>query len=213
MNFDDYKIMKIVDELIMNLIVDDEYTKIIFVLFIIMKFIKQHLSTIINKLMTENYVKLLVVTNDEKNHENIKKTMIERAVKGSRLINKMKIMLFIESINEFTNFIDLIQARSRKARGTFISKINSVSKSRRFYHSDHSFLIFDDLSKTEINSFKAHGRSIRRMQFIMKFKLHHLFTTRIVALIVDFLTKHVKASDELFVIETKSFIERKSIKE
>ena len=39
-NFDDYKITKIVDELIMNLIVDDEYTEIIFILFIIMKFIK-----------------------------------------------------------------------------------------------------------------------------------------------------------------------------
>ena len=39
-NFDDYKITKIVDELIMNLIADDEYTEIIFVLFIITKFIK-----------------------------------------------------------------------------------------------------------------------------------------------------------------------------
>ena len=51
------------------------------------------------------------------------------------------------------------------------------------------------------------------MQFIMKFKLHHLFTIRITTLIVDFLTKHVKTSDKLFVIETKSFIERKLIKE
>ena len=46
----------------------------------------------------------------------------------------------------------------------------------------------------------------------MKFKLHHFFTTRTATLIVDFLTKHIKTSDELFVIETKSFIERKSIK-
>ena len=58
--------------------------------------------------MTENYVKLFVVTNDEKNHENIEKTMINRAIKNLKLINKMKITLFIESINEFTNFINLI---------------------------------------------------------------------------------------------------------
>ena len=50
------------------------------------------------------------------------------------------------------------------------------------------------------------------MQFIMKFKLHHFFTTRTVTLIVNFLTKHVKTNDELFIIETESFIERKSIK-
>ena len=58
--------------------------------------------------MIKNYVKLLVVTNDEKNHENIEKMMIDRAIKGLKLINKMKITLFIESINEFINFIDLI---------------------------------------------------------------------------------------------------------
>ena len=108
MNFDDYKITKIVDELIMNLIVDDEYTKTIFILFIITKFIKQHLSIIINKFMIKNYVKLLVVTNDEKNYKNIEKMMIDRAIKNSKLINKMKITLFIESINKFINFINLI---------------------------------------------------------------------------------------------------------
>ena len=58
--------------------------------------------------MTKNYVKLLVVTNDEKDHENIEKIIIDRAVKDSRLINKIKITLFIESINKFINFIDLI---------------------------------------------------------------------------------------------------------
>ena len=100
--------MKIIDKLIMNLIVDDEYTEIIFILFIITKFIKQYLSTIINELITENYVKLLVVTNDKKNHKNIKKMMIDRTIKNLRLINKMKITLFIESINEFINFINLI---------------------------------------------------------------------------------------------------------
>ena len=100
--------MKIVDELIINLIVDDKYTKTIFILFIITKFIKQYLLIIINEFMIENYVKLFVVTNDEKNHENIEKTMIDRAIKNSRSINKMKITLFIESINEFINFIDLI---------------------------------------------------------------------------------------------------------
>ena len=110
--------------------------------------------------MTKNYVKLLVVTNDEKNHKNIKKTMIERTVRSSRLIDKMKITLFIELINEFTNFINLIQTRSRKARDTFISKINSILKSRHFYHFDHSFFIFDNFSKTEINLFKTRGRSI-----------------------------------------------------
>ena len=47
----------------------------------------------------------------------------------------------------------------------------------------------------------------------MKFKSHHFFTIRIVTLIVDFSTKHIKMNDELFVIETESFIERKSIKE
>ena len=47
----------------------------------------------------------------------------------------------------------------------------------------------------------------------MKFKSHHFFTIRTATLIVDFSTKHVKTSDELFVIGTKSFIERKSIKE
>ena len=50
------------------------------------------------------------------------------------------------------------------------------------------------------------------MQFIMKFKSHYFFMTRIIILIVDFSTKHVKTSDKLFMIETKSFIERKSIK-
>ena len=212
-NFDDYKIIKVVDESTMNLIVDDEYTETILILFIIIKFIKQHLLTIINELMTKNYVKLLVVTNDEKNHKNIKKMMTDRAIKDSRLINKMKITLFIESVNELTNFIDLIQVQSRKARDTFILKISSASRSRRLYHFDHSFLIFDDLLKTKINLFRTRGKSIRRMQFIMKFKSHHFFTTRIAALIVDFSTKHVKTSDELFMIETKSFIERKSIKE
>ena len=39
-NFDDYKITKIVDESIINLIIDDEYTKTILVLLIITKFIK-----------------------------------------------------------------------------------------------------------------------------------------------------------------------------
>ena len=53
----------------MNLIVGDEYIKTIFILFIITKFIEQHLSTIINELMIKNYVKLLVITNDEKNYE------------------------------------------------------------------------------------------------------------------------------------------------
>ena len=66
------------------------------------------MSTIINKLITENYVKLLVVTNNEKNHKNIKKIMIDRTIKDSKLINKTKITLFIESINEFINFINLI---------------------------------------------------------------------------------------------------------
>ena len=108
MNFDDYKITKIVDELIMNLIVDDKYTKTVFVLFIVTKFIKQHLSTIINELMTKNYVKLLIITNDKKDHKNIEKMMIDRVVKNSRLINKMKTTLFVESINEFINFINLI---------------------------------------------------------------------------------------------------------
>ena len=46
----------------------------------------------------------------------------------------------------------------------------------------------------------------------MKFKSHHSLTTYIIILIVDFSTKHVKINDELFVIETKSFINRKSIK-
>ena len=78
--------------------------------------------------MIKNYIKLLVIINDEKNHENIKKIMIDRAIKNSKLINKIKITLFIESINEFINFINLIQARSRKARDTFISKINLISK-------------------------------------------------------------------------------------
>ena len=50
------------------------------------------------------------------------------------------------------------------------------------------------------------------MQFIIKFKLHHFFTIRTATLIINFLTKHIKANDELFVIETKLFIERKSIK-
>ena len=109
MNFDDYKITKIVDELIMNLIINNEYIKIIFVLFIATKFIKQHLITIINEFVTKNYVKLLVITNDEKDYKNIKKTMIDRAIKNSKLINKVKITLFIESINEFANFINLIQ--------------------------------------------------------------------------------------------------------
>ena len=63
---------------------------------------------IVNELVTENYVKLLVIMNDEKNYENIEKTVVDRAVKNSKLINKMKIMLFIESVNEFTNFINLI---------------------------------------------------------------------------------------------------------
>ena len=107
-NFDDYKIMKVVDESIMNLIADDEYTKTIFILSIVTKFIKQHLSAIINEFMTENYVKLFVVINDEKNHENIEKTVIKRAIKNSKLINKVKTTLFIQSINEFINFIDLI---------------------------------------------------------------------------------------------------------
>ena len=107
-NFDDYKITKIVDESIMNLIVDDEYTKIIFILFIVTKFIKQYLSAIINKSMTKNYIKLFVVTNDEKNHKNIKKTMTDRTVKNLKLINKVKIILFVESINESINFINLI---------------------------------------------------------------------------------------------------------
>ena len=212
-SFNDYKITKIVDKSIMNLIVGDEYTKTIFILFIVTKFIKQHLLTIINEFMTKNYVKLFVVTNDEKDYKNIKKTVVERAVKNSKLINKMKITLFIESINEFTNFIDLIQARSRKARDTFISKINSVSRSRRLYHFNHSFFIFDDLLKTDISSFKTRDKSIRRIQSIIKFKLYHFFTARITILIVDFSTKHVKTSDELFVTETESFIKRKSIKE
>ena len=164
------------------------------------------MSVIINELMIKNYVKLLVVIKNEKNHKNIRKTMIDRAIKSLRLINKMKIMLFIESINELTIFINLIQTWSRKTRDTFISKISSILKSRRFYHFNHSFLFFDDLSKTEINSFKIRNRSIRRMQFIMKFKSHYFFTTRIIILIVDFLTKHVKTNDELFVIETKLFI-------
>ena len=211
-NFDNYKIMKIVDELIINLIAGDEYTEIIFILFIITKFIKQHLLIIINKFMTKNYIKLLVVTNDEKIYKNIEKTMIDQAVRNSKLINKVKITLFIESINKFTNFIDLIQARSRKARDTFISKINSVSRSQRLYHFNHFFLVLDNLSKTEISSFKIRDRSTRRMQFIMKFKSYYFFTIRIAALIVDFLTKHIKTSDELFVIETESFIERKLIK-
>ena len=90
-SFKNYKITKIVDELIMNLIVDDEYTKTILILFIVTKFIKQYLSIIINELETENYIKLLVVTNDEKNHE-----------------KQMKITLFIKLINKFTNFINLI---------------------------------------------------------------------------------------------------------
>ena len=107
-NFDDYKIIKIVNESIMNLIADDEYTKIIFILFIVINFIKQHLSTIINKFITKNYVKFLAVINDKKNHENIKKIMIDQTIRNSRLINKKKITLFIESINEFINFIDLI---------------------------------------------------------------------------------------------------------
>ena len=51
------------------------------------------------------------------------------------------------------------------------------------------------------------------MQFIMKFKLYYFFTIRTATLIVDFSTKHAKTSDELFIIETKLFIERKSIKE
>ena len=196
----------------MNLTADDEYTETILVLFIITKFIKQHLSTIVNEFVTKNYVKLLAVTNDKKNYENIEKTMIDRVVKNSKLIDKMKTTLIIELVNELINSIDLIQARPRKARGTFILRISSVSRSRRFYHSDHSFFIFDDFSKTEISSFKTRGRSIRRMQFIIKFKSHHFFTTRIAALIIDSSTKHAKTSDELFVIGTKSFIGRKSIK-
>ena len=195
----------------MNLTADDEYTKTVLVLSIVTKFIKQHLSAIINGLMTKNYVKLLVVT--KKNHENIEKTMIDWAVRDSKLINKVKITLLIESINELANSIDLIQARPRKAHDTFTSRISSVSKSRRFYHFDHSFLIFDDLSKTEINSFKTRGRSTRQMQFIMKFKSFHFFTIRTAALIADSSTKHVKTSDELSVAGTKSFIKRKSIKE
>ena len=131
------------------------------------------MSAIISKFITKNYVKLLVIINNEKNYENIEKMMIDRAIKNSKLINKIKIMLFIESINEFTNFIDLIQARSRKTRDTFISRINSILKSRCFYHFNSFFLFFDNLSKTEINLFKARGKSIRRMQFIMKFKLYH----------------------------------------
>ena len=170
------------------------------------------MSTIINELITKNYVKLLAVINDKKIHENIEKTMTDWTIKDSKLINKMKIILFIELINEFTNFIDLIQARSRKARNIFISKINSILKSRRFYYSDHSFFIFDNFLKTEISSFKTRDRLIRRMQSIIKFKLYHFFTTCIVTLIVDFSTKHVKTSDELFVIETKLFIKRKLIK-
>ena len=46
--------------------------------------------------------------NDEKNHENIEKIIIDRAIKDSKLINKVKTTLFIESVNEFTNFINLI---------------------------------------------------------------------------------------------------------
>ena len=145
--------------------------------------------------MTKNYVKLLVVTNNEKN-----------------LKKQMKITLFIELINEFTNFINLIQARPRKARGTFISKINSISRPRRSYQSDHSFLFFDDFSKTEVDSFKTRDRSTHRMQSFMKFKPHHSFTIRTATLIADFSTKHVKTNDKLFVIETESSIDRKSIK-
>ena len=206
-NFNDYKITKIVDKLIMNLIVDDEYTKTIFVLFIIIKFIKQHLSTIINEFITENYVKLLIIINNEKNHKNIEKTIIHQSVKDSKLINKMEITLFIELINEFINFIDLIQARSRKTRDTFISKINSISKSQRLYHFDYFSLFLDNLSKTEINSFKTRDRSTYQIQSITKFKSHHFFIARIATLIVNFLTKYVKTNDELFMIETKSFIE------
>ena len=58
--------------------------------------------------MTKNYVKLLVIMNNKKNHENIEKMMINRTIKDSRLINKVKITLFIELINEFINFINLI---------------------------------------------------------------------------------------------------------
>ena len=92
----------------MNLTAGEKYTETVFVLFIVTKFIKQYLSTIVNELVTENYVKLLVVTNDEKNHENIEKTVTDRAIRDLKLINKMKIMLFIGPVNEFTNFIDLI---------------------------------------------------------------------------------------------------------
>ena len=156
--------------------------------------------------MTENYVKLFVIINNKKNYEYIKKMMIDRAIRNSRLINKMKITLFIELINEFINFINLIQARSRKARDTFISKINSILKSRRFYYSNHFFLIFNNFSKTKINLFKTRDKLIRQMQFIIKFKSHYFFTICIATLIVDFSMKHVKMNNKLFVIETKLFI-------
>ena len=212
-SFDDYKITKAVDESTMDLTAGDEYTKTVLVLSIVTKFIKQHLSAIVNELVTKNYVKLLVVTNDEKNHENTEKTVADRAVRDSRLINKMKITLLTGPVNEFTNFIGLAQARPRKARGTFTPRISSASRPRRLYHSDHSSFIFDDFSKTEISSFKTRDRSTRRMQSIMKFKSHHFFTARTATLIVGSSTKHAKTSDELFVIGTKSSIERKPIKE
>ena len=50
------------------------------------------------------------------------------------------------------------------------------------------------------------------MQFFMKFKSHHFFTICIATLIVDFLTKHVKTNDELFVIETELSTDQKLIK-
>ena len=151
-SFKDYKITKIVNELIMNLIVDDKYTETIFILSIITKVIEQHLLTIVNELITKHYVKLFVVTNNEKDHK-----------------KQMKITLFIKLINEFINFIDLIQIRSRKARGIFISKINSASRPRHFYQSDHSFFLFDNFLKKEISSSKARDRLIRRIKFFMKF--------------------------------------------
>ena len=81
-----------------------------------------------------------------------------------------------------------------------------------FYQSNHSFLFLDNFTKTKINLFRTRDRSTRRMQSFMKFKSHHFLTIRITALIVNFSTKHIKANDELFVIEIKSFIDRKSIK-
>ena len=83
---------------------------------------------------------------------------------------------------------------------------------RRLYYFDYFSLFLDDFLKTEINSFKTRDKLIRGMQFIMKFKSHYFFTTCTATLIVNFSTKHIKINDELFIIETKSFIERKSIK-